>query len=73
MVAAVRRGMDVLYWFCVGVGGTALVLIAAVIPWAVFTRYVLNEAASWPEPFAVRPRGVRSGRAAGAAAAGPTN
>jgi TRAP-type C4-dicarboxylate transport system permease small subunit len=45
--------MDALYWFCVGVGGTALVLISAVIPWAVFTRYVLNQAASWPEPFAV--------------------
>jgi TRAP-type C4-dicarboxylate transport system permease small subunit len=24
-----------------------------VIPWAVFTRYVLNSAASWPEPTAV--------------------
>ena len=30
-----------------------LVLISAVIPWAVFTRYVLNSAASWPEPTAV--------------------
>jgi len=29
------------------------VLISAVIPWAVFTRYVLNSAASWPEPLAV--------------------
>ena len=28
-------------------------LISAVIPWAVFTRYVLNSAASWPEPLAV--------------------
>ena len=35
------------------VAGTALVLISAVIPWAVFTRYVLNSAASWPEPTAV--------------------
>src|SRR2546428_3797479 len=34
-------------------GGTALVLISAVIPWAVYTRYVLNRAASWPEPMAV--------------------
>jgi TRAP-type C4-dicarboxylate transport system permease small subunit len=38
---------------CVGVAGTALVLISAVIPWAVYTRYVLNRAASWPEPMAV--------------------
>ena len=45
--------MDYLYWLCVIVGCTALVLIAAIIPWAVFTRYVLNSAASWPEPMAV--------------------
>jgi len=53
MAQALRRAMDVLYWACVALGGTALVLISAVIPWAVFTRYVLNSAASWPEPFAV--------------------
>jgi TRAP-type C4-dicarboxylate transport system permease small subunit len=50
---ALRRSMDALYWVCVALGGTALVLISAVIPWAVYTRYVLNRAASWPEPFAV--------------------
>ena len=53
MARVVRRFMDVLYWICAGLGCTALVLISAVIPWAVFTRYVLNSAASWPEPFAV--------------------
>ena len=31
----------------------AVVLISAVIPWAVYTRYVVNRAASWPEPMAV--------------------
>jgi TRAP-type C4-dicarboxylate transport system permease small subunit len=48
-----RRMMDALYFGCVVVAGTALVLISAVIPWAVYTRYVLNSAASWPEPAAV--------------------
>jgi TRAP-type C4-dicarboxylate transport system permease small subunit len=48
-----RKLMDALYLVCVVVAGTALVLISAVIPWAVFTRYVLNSAASWPEPTAV--------------------
>ena len=48
-----RRTMDYLYLACVVTGCTALVLISAVIPWAVFTRYVLNSAASWPEPLAV--------------------
>src|SRR5215813_11068366 len=53
MVALFRRAMDYLYLLCVIAGGIALVLISAVIPWAVFTRYVLNSAASWPEPLAV--------------------
>src|SRR5215469_11518486 len=50
---ALRRLMDVLYDACVIIAGIALVLISAVIPWAVYTRYVLNRAASWPEPMAV--------------------
>ena len=53
MAATFRRAMDALYLICVTVGCVALVLISAVIPWAVFTRYVLNSAASWPEPLAV--------------------
>jgi TRAP-type C4-dicarboxylate transport system permease small subunit len=48
-----RRTMDALYLLCAVVAGAALVLISAIIPWAVFTRYVLNSAASWPEPLAV--------------------
>lgn len=53
MAGAFRRAMDALYLLCVVVGCIALVLISAIIPWAVFTRYVLNSAASWPEPLAV--------------------
>jgi TRAP-type C4-dicarboxylate transport system permease small subunit len=53
MAALFRRTMDYLYLLCVLVGCTALVLISAIIPWAVFTRYVLNSAASWPEPLAI--------------------
>ena len=53
MALLYRKLMDALYLVCVMVAGTALVLISAVIPWAVFTRYVLNSAASWPEPTAV--------------------
>jgi TRAP-type C4-dicarboxylate transport system permease small subunit len=53
MVPLYRRLMDALYLVCVLIAGLALVLISAVIPWAVFTRYVLNSAASWPEPTAV--------------------
>ncbi|MFB9266980.1 TRAP transporter small permease [Bradyrhizobium erythrophlei] len=53
MAGTFRRAMDLLYLICVVIGCVALVLISAVIPWAVFTRYVLNSAASWPEPLAV--------------------
>jgi TRAP-type C4-dicarboxylate transport system permease small subunit len=53
LTAALRRLMDALYDTCVIIAGIALVLISAVIPWAVYTRYVLNRAASWPEPMAV--------------------
>lgn len=53
MAAVYRKLMDALYVACAVIAGIALVLISAVIPWAVFTRYVLNSAASWPEPTAV--------------------
>jgi len=53
MAALYRTAMNYLYFVCVWIAGTSLVLISAVIPWAVFTRYVLNSAASWPERTAV--------------------
>src|SRR5438105_10419114 len=53
MAQSFRKAMDALYLACVVIAGVSLVLISAVIPWAVFTRYVLNSAASWPEPTAV--------------------
>ena len=53
MATHFRKAMDALYFVCVMIAGTALVLISAVIPWGVYTRYVLNSAASWPEPTAV--------------------
>ena len=53
MATAYRRAMDLLYLACAWIAGTALVLISAVIPWAVFTRYALNSASSWPERTAV--------------------
>jgi TRAP-type C4-dicarboxylate transport system permease small subunit len=47
------RAMDVLHRACVFVAGAALVVIVIIIPYGVFTRYVLNSAASWPEPMAI--------------------
>jgi len=48
-----RRAMDALYWACAFIAGSALVIIALVVPWGVYTRYVLDSAASWPEPMAI--------------------
>ena len=45
--------MDALYRFCAIVAGSALVLISLVVPWGVYTRYVLESASSWPEPMAI--------------------
>ena len=53
MAGIYRRAMDRAYLVCFVVAGVALVLISLIMPWAVFTRYVLNNAASWPETAAV--------------------
>ena len=45
--------MDLLYRFCVIIAGSAMVLISLIVPWGVFTRYILNSAASWPEATAI--------------------
>jgi TRAP-type C4-dicarboxylate transport system permease small subunit len=47
------RAMGVLQRVCLVVAATCLVIITVIIPWGVFTRYVLNYGSSWPEPMAV--------------------
>lgn len=53
MKAAYVRAMDALHRLCMVVAGFCLVTITLIIPWGVFTRYVLNYGSSWPEPTAV--------------------
>src|SRR5271156_4542977 len=50
---AIRRAMGALYWGCALVAGTALVVIALIVPYGVYARYALGSAASWPEPMAI--------------------
>jgi TRAP-type C4-dicarboxylate transport system permease small subunit len=47
------RVMNALHSACLFVAGACLVVITLIVPYGVFTRYVLNSAASWPEPIAV--------------------
>ncbi len=45
--------MDILYFICVFIAGTALVIMSAIISWGVFTRYVLGSGSFWPEPISI--------------------
>jgi TRAP-type C4-dicarboxylate transport system permease small subunit len=53
MKARYAAAMEVLYVACMVISGASLVVITLIIPYGVFMRYVLNAAASWPEPLAV--------------------
>jgi TRAP-type C4-dicarboxylate transport system permease small subunit len=53
MKARYIRAMDALHRASLILAGLCLVVITIIIPYGVFTRYVLNSAASWPEPMAV--------------------
>ena len=53
MKAQYVRAMDAVNRACLFIAGICLVVITIIIPWGVFTRYVLNSASSWPEPLAV--------------------
>jgi len=52
MKAQYIRAMDAIHKACLFLAGACLVTITLIIPYGVFTRYVLNSAASWPEPLA---------------------
>jgi TRAP-type C4-dicarboxylate transport system permease small subunit len=47
------RLMDRLYMACVWFSGLAIFLMSVIIPWGVFTRYVLGTGSQWPEPIAI--------------------
>jgi TRAP-type C4-dicarboxylate transport system permease small subunit len=53
MKAQYIRTMDVLHRASEFIAGACLVIITLIIPYGVFCRFVLNSAASWPEPMAI--------------------
>jgi TRAP-type C4-dicarboxylate transport system permease small subunit len=53
MKSAYRSAMEALYVACIAIAGAAMVVMTLVVPYGVFTRYVLNSASSWPEPAGV--------------------
>ena len=44
---------DVIYRACIAVAGMAITIMALIIPWGVFSRYVLGQGLGWPEPIAI--------------------
>ncbi|MEN9771254.1 MAG: hypothetical protein RLZZ180_2884 [Pseudomonadota bacterium] len=53
MKNAYVAAMDALYLSCIWLAGTAIALMSLIIPWGVFTRYVLGTGSQWPEPVAI--------------------
>jgi TRAP-type C4-dicarboxylate transport system permease small subunit len=53
MKAQYTRAMDGLSHLCLTISAICLVVMTVIIPWGVFTRYVLNRGSEWPEPLAI--------------------
>lgn len=47
------RAMDRIYLACIWIAGLAILAMSLVIPWGVFSRYVLGTGSQWPEPVAI--------------------
>ena len=47
------RPLDAVYRFCIWVSGAAIACMSLIVPWGVFTRYVLGSGSAWPEPVAI--------------------
>jgi TRAP-type C4-dicarboxylate transport system permease small subunit len=54
MSQAILRFNDAVYSACIWVAGVAIFVMALVIPWGIFTRYVLGSGSQWPEPVAIQ-------------------
>ncbi len=54
MREAILRFNDRLYRACIWISGIAVAVMALIIPWGIFTRYVLGTGSQWPEPIAIQ-------------------
>ena len=53
MEPAFVRLMDRVYLACIWLAGAAITVMSLIVPWGVFTRYVLGTGSQWPEPIAI--------------------
>ena len=47
-----HRIYDWLYLACIWIAGLSIFVMSLIIPWGIFTRYVLGTGSQWPEPIA---------------------
>ena len=52
-VHPISNALDGIYSTCIWTAGVSIVLMSLIIPWGVFTRYVLGTGSQWPEPIAI--------------------
>ncbi|MBT9487483.1 MAG: TRAP transporter small permease [Rubrivivax sp.] len=48
-----NAALDRVYLACIWTAGAAIALMSLIIPFGVFTRYVLGTGSQWPEPIAI--------------------
>ncbi len=53
MLLVTKKVLDTIYKVCVWISGLSILIMSLVIPFGVFTRYVLGIGSSWPEPVAI--------------------
>ena len=47
------RFNDGLYLACIWISGISIFVMSMIIPWGIFTRYVLGTGSQWPEPISI--------------------
>jgi TRAP-type C4-dicarboxylate transport system permease small subunit len=48
-----RASATALYLACIWMAGLSIFVMSLIIPWGIFTRYVLGTGSQWPEPIAI--------------------
>lgn len=53
MNESIHKALDVVYSCCIWIAGSCIFVMSLIIPWGIFTRYVLGTGSQWPEPITI--------------------
>jgi TRAP-type C4-dicarboxylate transport system permease small subunit len=53
MKESFHRFVDAVYLACIWIAGGSVFFMTLIIPWGIFTRYVLGYGSQWPEPVSI--------------------